>query len=156
LKRNERYQVAATTSQIIEIVKKLREDLKDKWPLPNHSQSLLWAISELGEFSEVMVHDQEKWIRNNPEKQYDSPEKEFAQLLIMLATAAYQDFEKEERGYNDALFLYSIILDSDYLTRINVPVELLFRAVKYSKRHYDWDLVEIVQTECDRMREKHK
>lgn len=141
--------------KIISTVNDTRNIVYDKWKTPNASQSILWAFSELGELSEVLVALQQEWARNNAPKVYDPPEKEFAQFLIMLATATLHERQNGEAGFDHASFILSIILDVEY-SKINAPYELLLRSVKYGKKYFpSFNAYDLVRLECDRIIAKY-
>ena len=141
--------------EIISTVSDTRAVIGDKWKTPNSSQAILWAFSELGELSEVLVANQQEWARNNAPKQYDPPEKEFAQFLIMLATAVLHERQNNENSFANASFILSIILDIEY-SKINAPYELLLRSVKYGRKYFpDFNAYNLVKLECDRLIDKY-
>lgn len=141
-------------NEIVEIVRSTREKIKDKWLYPNFDQSMLWAWSELGEWAEVVVAHEAAWARNNEPKNYDTPDKELAQFVIMLATAIIQE---NERAINDSdsrvvnWFISSILFESP----LNVPRKLLYRIVKIIPANTSVNIKEIVNNECDRLLSKY-
>jgi hypothetical protein len=142
-------------AKIISMVEKTRKAIGDKWRTPNTSQSLLWAFSELGEFAETIVVETGQWARNNAPKNYDPPEKEFSQFLIMLATATLNSRQKDEACYVESNLILSIILDIEF-SKINAPHELLLRSVTYAEKYFpDWDCCNLVELECNRLEQKY-
>jgi hypothetical protein len=61
--------------------------------VPDMYSSFLFAISEVGEASDALVHETESWKRSNPQNKVGLDfEKEASQAIMMLALATRMEF----------------------------------------------------------------
>lgn len=105
---------------INEKVAETRKVVENQWPTPNSVQSILFAISELGEVADAIVHSQREFTRSDQGKTRNLAQ-ELAQTRIMIATAG-NSLEEEiatgKRVIVDAKLSDNLMLLSTSLMRL--------------------------------------
>ncbi len=94
-------------------VAETRAIVEDQWRTPNVTQSILFAVSELGEVADAIVNTQNQFARNDPEK-LRLVTREIAQTRIMIATAANlvnnDQFNADQGTDPDVLLALALLL----------------------------------------------
>lgn len=64
--------------------------------IPAQTSAFLWAVSEIGEAADALVHEMSDWKRNNPERHGEKDfETEVSHAIMMLILAQKADFFKD-------------------------------------------------------------
>lgn len=139
-------------AKIIQLVEDLRKKIAKEWPTPDIFCSYLFAVSEIGEFADSVVSGLEEWVRNNPDRKKDPIDKEFAQFMIMLATALIANGIENFGSYQFIMSSHiTYIISGKRLTSWRTQIEdMLDRAIEVSEQ-FGLDAVQIVEKECDRI-----